>query len=406
MRDFIKRALKKTDKMTVMQLKEFLAAFEEEYEILAGALDSLSVGIVICDVPGTVILYNKAAIPCFAGYFSDGATDKPVWECIRNEEIAGFIRKTITNEENAFDRVFHLSSGNVPLYLSFSVMPLVLEKRIRGSIIIVKNVTDAKEAEIQNRRLENLASLTNLAASVAHEIKNPLASISIYVQLLQKKIRSYGKEIAEDESIQKSLTVISSEIERLNKTIVNFLMAVRPIKLTAEPLSINAVIRNVADFVCEELRGKKIRLVLELDDTVPAISGDEERLRQVFLNFIKNAQEAIGNGREGTIAIRTKAKDTAVIVQIQDDGPGIAQEDLARIFEPYYTTKADGTGLGLPVAYKIIKEHGGDIQVCSFQGEGSCFSLIFPVIREAKRMIGYDSAPAAENKKQDSGGQP
>ena len=255
------------------------------------------------------------------------------------------------------------------------------------------------------RRSQHLAA-RDLIRSLAHEIKNPLASISIYVQLLQKKIRSYGTEIAEDESIQKSLTVISSEIERLNKTIVNFLMAVRPIKLTAEPLSINAVIRNVADFVCEELRGKKIRLVLELDDTVPAISGDEERLRQVFLNFIKNAQEAIGNGREGTIAIRTKAKDTAVIVQIQDDGPGIAQEDLARIFEPYYTTKADGTGLGLPVAYKIIKEHGGDIQVCSFQGEGSCFSLIFPVIREAKRMIGYDSAPAAENKKQDSGGQP
>ncbi len=401
MRDFIKRALKKTDKMTLAQIREVLSLFGEEYDILAGALDSLSIGIIICDVPGAVIQYNKAAIRCFAGCFADSSSERPVWECIKNEEISSFIRDTIQNEENACDRFFCISVDNATVYLDISVMPLVLEKRVKGSIITVKNVTGAKEEEIKNRRLESLASLTNLAASVAHEIKNPLASISIYVQLLEKKLLSADSAFADDESVKKSLDVISAEIERLNKTIVNFLMAVRPVKLSAEPLCINNVVEGLADFVAEELKSKNITLDLELAESLPMISGDAEKLRQVFLNFIKNAEDAIeaqaavsGEG-EGSIAITTKAGESAVIVHIQDNGSGISDEDLPRIFEPYYTTKADGTGLGLPVAYKIIKEHGGDIQVCSFPGEGTCFSFVFPAIREARRMIGYDAARTA-----------
>lgn len=395
MRDFIKRALKKTDRMTFLQLKDFLSSFEEEYEILAGALDSLSTGIIICDIPGTVILYNKSVLRLFAGAFSDspsGVSDKPVWEYIKNEEISAFIRKTILNEENAYDKVFCVTTGTMSVYLNFSVVPLVLEKRIKGSIVTIQNVTDAKTEEIKNRRMESLASLTNLAASVAHEIKNPLASISIYVQLLQKKIAV--SDLADDGSVKKSLNVISDEINRLNKTIVNFLTAVRPIRLSAAPLSVNSVIQGVAEFVGEELKSKKIDLSLELDNTIPLVSGDEERLRQVFLNFIKNAQEAIGAERGGSIVIRTKTKDDAVLIQIQDDGPGIPPDNLTHIFEPYYTTKIDGTGLGLPVAYKIIKEHGGDIQVCSFEGEGVCFSILLPVIRAAKKMLSYDSPDA------------
>lgn len=389
MRDFIKRALKKTDKMTFLQLKEFLLSFEEEYEILAGALDSLSTGVIICDVPGTVIVYNKAAVHHFAGCFSEASSDKPVWEYIKNEEISEFVNKTITNENNASDRIFCITAGNMSVYLSLSIMPLVLEKKISGNIITIQNVTEAKKEEIKNRRVESLASLTNLAASVAHEIKNPLASISIYVQLLQKKISA--SDLSGDENVKKSLKVISDEIDRLNKTIVNFLTAVRPIKLVAVPLAVNSVIKDVADFVSEELKSKKITLSLELDDTIPMISGDEEKLRQVFLNFIKNSQEAIGDGRSGSIILRTKFKEDAVIIQIQDDGPGISPEEISHIFEPYYTTKIDGTGLGLPVAYKIIKEHRGDIQVCSLQGEGVCFSIALPVIREAKKLLPYDS---------------
>ncbi len=385
MRDFIKRALKKTDKMTFLQLKEFLLSFEEEYEILAGALDSLSTGVIICDVPGTVIVYNKAAVHHFAGRFSEASSDKPVWEYIKNEEISEFVNKTITNENNASDRIFCITAGNMSVYLSLSIMPLVLEKKISGNIITIQNVTEAKKEEIKNRRVESLASLTNLAASVAHEIKNPLASISIYVQLLQKKISA--SDLSGDENVKKSLKVISDEIDRLNKTIVNFLTAVRPIKLVAVPLAVNSVIKDVADFVSEELKSKKITLSLELDDTIPMISGDEEKLRQVFLNFIKNSQEAIGDGRSGSIILRTKFKEDSVIIQIQDDGPGISPEEISHIFEPYYTTKIDGTGLGLPVAYKIIKEHRGDIQVCSLQGEGVCFSIALPVIREAKKLL-------------------
>ncbi len=379
--------------MTFLQLREFLSAFEEEYEILAGALDSLSTGIIICDVPGNLILYNKAVVHHFTGFFSDTSSEKPVWDYIKNEEISDFIKRTILNEENASDRVFCITHGNMSVYLSFSIMPLVSEKKIRGNIITIQNVTEAKKEEIKNRRVESLASLTNLAASVAHEIKNPLASISIYVQLLQKKIAV--SDLAGDNNVKKSLDVISEEINRLNKTIVNFLTAVRPIKLVASPLSINSVIKDVADFVSEELKSKKINLSLELDESIPMILGDEEKLRQVFLNFIKNSQEAIGEGRSGSIIMRSRVKDDAVIIQIQDDGPGISPENMAHIFEPYYTTKIDGTGLGLPVAYKIIKEHRGDIQVCSLQGEGVCFSIALPVIREAKKLLPYDSVKSS-----------
>ena len=403
MRDFIKRALKKTNRMTLAQIREVLTLFEEEYDILAGALDSLSLGVIICDVPGAVIQHNKAAIRCFAGCFADAAGEHPVWECIKNEEISSFIRETIENEENACDRFFCISVDGANIYLDISVMPLVLEKRVAGSIITVKNITESKEEEIKNRRLESLASLTSLAASVAHEIKNPLASISIYVQLLKKKLMAPGSALAEDEGVKKALDVIASEIERLNKTIVNFLMAVRPVRLSAEPLCINSVVEDFASLVGEELKARGIALVLDLAEGIPMISGDAEKLRQVFLNFVKNAQDAIEANAallpagEGRIAIRTKAEDAAVVVQIEDNGIGVSDEELPRIFEPYYTTKADGTGLGLPIAYKIIKEHGGDIQVCSYPGEGTCFTFVFPAIREATRLIGYDAAHDEES---------
>ena len=253
-------------------------------------------------------------------------------------------------------------------------MPLVRSKSVRGTIITIEDVTDRRADEMRNRRLESLASLTNLAATVAHEIKNPLGSISIYVQLLRKNIASCGETLSPQNA--KYLDVVDEEIERLNRIVVDFLFAVRPLKFEFSPVDINALVLSLADFFSGELEQHKIHLQLDLAQGLPSIRGDDRFLRQMLINLVKNAIAAMPLG--GSIHLKTRLRDDVILLAVEDTGTGIPDDVIQKIFEPYFTTKVDGTGLGLTMTYKVVKEHGGDIQVISEADKGTCFTITLP----------------------------
>jgi two-component system, sporulation sensor kinase E len=384
LREFIRRALQKTSRMNAEQIQSLLSLVTEEYELLDAVLDSLGTGILICDSFHFIVQNNKAATRILPLEFHD-MQDKPVWVCVRDKDLANFIYETIENEESVSAREFTLEEASGTRFLSVSVMPLVRSKSVRGTIITAEDITAKKNEEMRNRRLESLASLTNLAATVAHEIKNPLGSISIYVQLVRKTIAK--ATVGDDGQISKYLDVVDEEIERLNKIVVDFLFAVRPLKFEFMPLDVNALLNSLAEFMSEELKQSRIELILSLAESVPPIQGDERFMRQMFINLIKNAMGAMPDG--GQIRLESRIAEDLVVIKVEDTGVGIPEEMIHRIFEPYFTTKVDGTGLGLTMAYKVVKEHGGDIRVQSEIGKGTCFTISLPLMRRAQKLLEY-----------------
>lgn len=388
MREFIRRALQKTSRMNSEQIQSLLSLVTEEYELLDAVLDSLSTGVIVCDSFHVVVQYNKASLRILP-FECHEAPEKPLWECVYDADIADFLHDAIHNEETVNAREFIRESGERRQSISISVMPLVRSKRVRGTIISLEDITEKRNAEIRNRRLENLASLTNLAATVAHEIKNPLGSISIYVQLLRKSLVSHG--LSDDASMSKALDVVDEEIERLNKIVVDFLFAVRPLRFEFSPVDINALINSVTVLFAGEAESGGITLEKDTGTGLSLVWGDERYLRQMLVNLIKNAMSAVSPG--GLITITSRQDEDKLVITIRDTGSGIPDEHLEKIFEPYFTTKIDGTGLGLAMAYKVVKEHGGDIRVQSELGKGTCFGITLPVMRKIRQLIGYEENP-------------
>lgn len=385
MREFIRRALQKTSRMNGEQIQSLLTMITEEYEMLDAVLDSLGTGLLICDAYHVVVQNNKAATRILPMDYHD-YQERPVWACIHDPEISAFVEETIEKKETVTAREFPLNDEHTPKILSLSVMPLVKSKQVRGTIIMIDDITDKKKEELKNRRLESLASLTNLAANVAHEIKNPLGSISIHVQLVRKAVeRLTGADTC---SICKYLDVVDEEMERLNKIVVDFLFAVRPISFEFTALNINELIQDLAQFLAGEFEQAGISIDLDLVKDIPQIQGDERFLRQMLINLLKNAKAAMEGG--GIARLATRFDDETIRITVEDTGTGIPDEVLNKIFEPYFTTKIDGTGLGLTMVYKVVKGHGGDITVQSRPSLGTRFTVQLPIYRRARKMLEYE----------------
>jgi two-component system, sporulation sensor kinase E len=382
MRRFIQRALQKIEKMDPDRIRLIVGDMSSENELLEMVLDSMSDGVVVTDREGCILLFNKSSerlIPFVPG----DIMEKPLWQTIDDREISDFIKQEFEAQETVWDRSFALEDGTGRI-VSYSIMPLVRDGSIQGSLIHIEDVTEKKAKEARLRRAESLAALTTMAAGVAHEIKNPLGSMSIHLQLMQKEME--GKSTVPTKRLREYLDVLNEEVDRLNTTVMDFLFAVRPMdtKLVAQDL--NQVIRDLLDFMKFELEEAEIEVTLDLQE-IPKIELDDKYVKHALLNLIKNSLDAMPEG--GRLNIRTRSSSEMVFVDIIDSGEGIPEENLGKIFEPYFTTKDFSSGLGLTLVYKIVKEHNGELSVKSKNGEGTTFTLSFPIPQGEKRLIGF-----------------
>jgi PAS domain S-box-containing protein len=408
MRDFIKRALQKFNKLTAEQTRDILVWAATEIDRLETVLDSLTQGILVCDTDHNLVLANKYAERFFS--LAHEQESGPIWLAVRDEAAAEFLETTLRNGDRAEDREFDVEVKDIQRLLSVSVLPLVKEHQVTGSLIYIEDITEKRSKEAQLRRAENLASLTTVAAGVAHEIKNPLGSLSIHIQLIQKAMASNkaayftahpsGEEGHDPriyfEMLDKYLGVVNEEIDRLNHIVVDFLFAVRPMNMEFRAGNINSLIKELTEFVSYELEEARISCTLELAEELPLIDFDERYMKQALLNLIKNAIAAMPGG--GVLTITTEVKDDQIHLGIRDTGVGIPEENKQKVFEPYFTTKETGSGLGLTLVFKIIREHKGDITMKSKEGEGTCFIIILPVPQKEQRLICYEGgAPLSES---------
>lgn len=384
MRRFIQRALDKVPRMTSEQIRSLIDTLIEENSRLESVLDSMTDGLLVLDIDHSLLLANKAAerlLPIQGG----DTGSRPVWQFLEDEEIALFVRKSLEGFDRIQDRDFTLEMpGSQLRTLALSIMPLVRAGKIHGSLIHIEDVSEKRSREARLRRAESLASLTTLSAGVAHEIKNPLASISIHIQLVKRALKDNHAACA---SISHYMEVLDEEVERLNRITVDFLFAVRPLDVQLTEGDLNSFVLKLAEFMHFELEQAGIKLRLNLAKNLPPLMLDERLLKQAMLNLVKNAIAAMSSG--GRLRICTEREADWVRLWIADNGEGIAEANLSKIFEPYFSTRSDGSGLGLTLVYKIFKAHSADIQVSSKPGRGTRFDILFPVPVKQRNLLEY-----------------
>jgi signal transduction histidine kinase len=392
MRQFIKRALQKLNKLRAEQVGELLVSAAGEIDRLETVLDSLKEGILVCDREYCLIMANRCAkryLPISSDDEKSERNKPPIWSMIRDEKVSLFLKHVLESGDKALDREFYVDNTNQLRLLSLSVLPLVQDGHVSGSLIHIEDITEKRRREAQIRRIESLASLTNMAASVAHEIKNPLGSLSIHVQLIQKALNAHKEQFAEHPSLYSTfenyLGIINEEIDRLNHIVVDFLFAVRPMDMELIEGDINVFLREMLDFVFFELEENNIECDTNFQDDLPLVYFDERHMKQALLNLIKNAIAAMPDG--GVLSIKTEVKDADALITVADTGVGISEESLPKIFEPYFTTKSTGSGLGLTLVYKIIHEHKGEISVKSKVGKGASFIISLPIAQRDMRSL-------------------
>jgi two-component system, sporulation sensor kinase E len=380
---FVQKALAKLEKMDVGQIRALVVRIAEENDLLGMLMESLTDGIVVSSPDHRVILINKAAARMLPLAVED-PSDRILWDCIADRELSDFFAHKLRGQERVQDKEFTLDGGP-PRILSVSLLPLVHGGSVTGTVAHVEDVTEKRSKEARLRRAESLASLTTLAAGVAHEIKNPLGSMGIHLQLIQKKIA--GKDRFEAKDIAAHLAVLGEEVDRLNRIVVDFLFAVKPMDTILEEGDLNHVIEELLHFVQPELDQAGVSIESSLAPGLPLLRIDPRYIKQALLNLIKNGVAAMPDG--GVLRVQTSRSGDEVLLRISDTGSGIPEEIMEKIFEPYFTTKPFGTGLGLTIVFKIVKEHFGDISVTSRVGEGTTVTLAFPVPQSETILIDY-----------------
>jgi signal transduction histidine kinase len=404
MKHFIRRALRKFDKLTKEQLRSLLVSTSDEVVRLETALDSINNGLIVCNKWHRMLLINRSA-ERFLNIAEHDNASLAVWLTLGDKEIAGFLQTVLQNGDRVEDKEFNVEKNGIKRRLSFRVLPLVEEHRVTGSLVLIDDVTERREREALMRRIENLASLTTLAAGVAHEIKNPLGSISIHIQLIKKTIArglklclqthrgnaEYPEPRLGYDALEKYLHVVTDEIDRLNRIVVDFLYTVRPLKLELKLGNIAVLLNEMIDFYHFELEEALIKTETRFSENIPLLRYDERAMKQAFLNLLKNAKEAMTGG--GLLTVSVAVFDDKARVSIQDTGCGIPEEKLDKIFEPYWTTKPNGSGLGLLLVFKIVREHGGDIAVRSRQGIGTTFDIMLPLPQRDRPLLIFKGGP-------------
>ncbi|NLZ77036.1 MAG: PAS domain-containing protein, partial [Spirochaetales bacterium] len=299
-------------------------------------------------------------------------------EVLHDPDVLSFITTTVEcGEIEVEEEEFTFRKGDQLRTIRVTVYPYKDRSSAKETSFVIRltDVTEYNRAEARLRRSESLASMTTMAAGVAHEIKNPLAAMGIHLQLLKKAYERNESLTYVD--AKRYIDVLDEEITRLNAIVVDFLFAVRPIDVRIRLGRMTTLLDQVCDFVEPELNAGGIVLQRTYPSTLPRLMIDDNAVKQALLNIIKNAMNAMKES--GTITVGAKIDSNNVEVSISDTGIGIPEERLGKIFEPYYTTRSSGTGLGLTVVYKIMKEHEGDIQVNSVVGAGTTVRLIFPI---------------------------
>lgn len=384
---FLDKLIARIGKLEPEEVQNALVRLVQEKGFLEKIFDSLQEGVIVMDVEGHINYVNRSACGFF-GLDAEEAIDKHL-----DTQIRGLDWKSLIADGQTVSRdieVFYPENRFLNFYLS-PIEDEEIEEDL-GYVMIVHDITLTRKLTEEKIESERLSALTLLAASVAHEIGNPLNSLNIHLQLVERRLRKAAPELYESQFAE-LLDIAKSEVNRLDFTIAQFLKAIRPTQPVLEMHDINELIRESARFLEKELSDRGIAVKLELRSNIPPMMLDANQLKQAFYNIVRNAMQAMST--DGLLTIRSDMDAYEVVITFSDTGPGISAEAMARVFEPYFTTKKSGTGLGLLIVRRIVREHGGEIELTSKPNEGARMVVRLP---RAKRPPRFLPPPDRESK--------
>ena len=410
---FLEKLIERLGRIGPEEVQNYFLRLAQEKGFLETVFNAIQEGIIVTDSKGRITYLNDAA----GGLFGLEAVDA-IGKRL-DERIRGLDWEALTKSGGPVSHdmeIFYPQNR----FINFYIVPLVIEPReaavvatpLRGvgeetghppsrvsggasrpvatsaaeqvgHVMILRDITKSRRTAQQTIESERLNALTLLAAGVAHEIGNPLNSLHIHLQLMERSVQKLDDGAKAE--LQQSIDVARSEVNRLDSIVTQFLRAVRPSQPQLRPENVNTIVEEAVRFFTPEIQDRDIVVEQELRSDLPLLQLDRDQMKQAFYNVIKNSLEAMQ--RHGTLRIGTDLDDTHVFVRFVDTGSGMSAANLSRVFEPYFTTKPAGTGLGLLIVRRIVREHGGELSIESSQGKGLTLTIRLPYIDKRIRML-------------------
>jgi PAS domain S-box-containing protein len=372
------RSLSEQMAATLLRLKTDAEARAKE-QYLANIMEDSADGIIVLSTDEEIVSWNRGAESIF-GYTAEEAVGEHFSfvvpdDLIEKGEIEKLRKATRVHGyiQNYETERLAKDGRRITVSLTRTVMR-DSDGKVLGSSAMVRDITEQKRLEEKLLHAERLAAIGRMSAKVAHEIRNPLSSISLNSELLEEEIAGYkGVDSKEAKSLLRSIAV---ELDRLTDITEDYLRFAKLPAPRFKGVTVNSVVRDLLGMLENEIAERRVKVRTKLRPRLPRIKVDQEQLRRALLNMLKNSLEAMPDG--GEITISTGRNSGGVSISISDTGTGIREEDLDHIFNPFFTTKEIGTGLGLPLAQQIVAEHGGEISCSGNWGVGATFVVSLP----------------------------
>lgn len=370
---FLDKLIERIDKIDAGSLQSHFLRLAGEKGLMETIFHAIQEGIVVVDGRGRITYANRAS-EAMLGFALDDAAGQPLARYLRDIDWD----KVQDLDEGEWSKLLtrEIEIGYPERrFVDFYVVPLkAVQSGEEGAVVILRDVTRERLNETRTIESERLNAITLLAAGVAHEIGNPLNALTIHLQLMARELEDAAPEVKE--SLGELLEVSQREVTRLDQIITQFLKALRPTRPGFERTSLREVVDDTLQFLRHELKDRDILVEIDAPGELPSALLDRNQMKQAFFNIIRNAMQVMPNG--GLLKIWLGYNDRFVYVAFKDSGPGIPASELSSIFEAYYTTKQEGTGLGLMIVQRIVRDHGGELEVHSEPQSGTTFTLYLP----------------------------
>ena len=407
---FLDKVLGRIGRLDTEGLQTVVQRLARERSFLETLFNTLEDGVLVVDEAGRILYFNQA-VTRFLG-LQPNVEGQPITNFIPDLEWQKIVQFDHGGGTGVVRHEFEVQFPR-PRFLRLYAAPL--DGQAAGSAgvaLILHDDTEARQKTLEAIESERIQALTLLAASVAHEIGNPLNALHIHLQLMERELRKLksgpgglpGKHGAVPAArararagagdpearelipkLEQYLSVARGEINRLDYIITQFLQAIRPSMPQLKPASLNDVVQKTLDLLQPETENRGLNVRTRLARQLPVTPIDPTQIQQVLVNLIKNALQAMTRG--GTLTLQTGEGSDGVWVSVADTGGGIPQEQINRIFEPFYTTKKKGTGLGLMIVQRIVRAHGGRIELESQVGRGTTFRIWLPLHERRPRLL-------------------